>query len=107
MDAARVGDLVARRFGVQYTIPGVWYLPPEQPLARLWHAGNLLREHRGDGHVVALVASGIGGTEAHVLLALSQGMPAEKFGRVWHLPRAQLAAVVDGMRERGLIGADG
>ncbi len=80
---------------------------PEQPLARLWYAGNLLREHRGDGHVVALVANGIGGTEAHVLLALSEGMPAEKFGRVSHLPPAQLAAVVDGMRERGLIGADG
>jgi len=80
---------------------------PEQPLARLWYAGNLLREHRGDGHVVALIANGIGGTEAHVLLALSQGMPAEKFGRVAHLPHAQLAAVVDGMRDRGLIGADG
>ena len=80
---------------------------PEQPLARLWYAGNLLREHRGDGHVVALVANGIGGTEAHVLLALSEGMPVEKFGRVWHLPPAQLAAVVDGMRERGLIGTDG
>jgi hypothetical protein len=80
---------------------------PEQPLARLWYAANLLREHRGDGHVVALVANGIGGTEAHVLLALSEGMPAEKFGRVSHLPHAQLAAVVDGMRDRGLIGADG
>jgi hypothetical protein len=80
---------------------------PEEPLARLWYAGNLLREHRGDGHTVALVANGIGGTEAHVLHALSQGMPAEKFGRVWHLPPAQLAAVVDGMRDRGLIGADG
>ena len=80
---------------------------PEQPLARLWYAGNLLREHRGDGHVVALVANGIGGTEAHVLLALSQDMPAEKFGRVSHLPQAQLAAVVDGMRDRGLIGTDG
>jgi hypothetical protein len=67
----------------------------------------LLCEHRGDGHVVELVANGIGGTEAHVLLALSEGMPAEKFGRVSHLPRAQLAAVVDGMRDRGLVGADG
>jgi hypothetical protein len=80
---------------------------PEQPLGRLWYAGNLLREHRGDGHVVALVANGIGGTEAHVLLALSEGMPAEKFGRVSHLPHAQLTAVVDGMCERGLIGGDG
>jgi hypothetical protein len=81
--------------------------PPEQPLGRLWYAANLLREHRGDGHTVALVANGIGGTEAHVLFALSEGILAEKFGRVWHLPPAQLAAVVDGMRDRGLIGTDG
>jgi hypothetical protein len=87
---------------------GLRALPlPEEPIARLWHAANLLREHRGDGHVVALVANRIGGTEAHVLLALSEGMPAEKFGRVSHLPQAQLAAVIDGMRARGLIGADG
>jgi hypothetical protein len=87
---------------------GLRALPlPEEPIARLWHAADLLREHRGDGHVIALVSNGIGGTEAHVLLALSEGMPAEKFGRVSHLPHAQLSAVIDGMRARGLIGADG
>jgi hypothetical protein len=80
---------------------------PTEPVARLWHGANLLREHRGDGHVAALVGEGIGGTEAHVLHALSQGMPAEDFGRVSHLPKAQLAAVVEGMRTRGLIGEDG
>jgi hypothetical protein len=80
---------------------------PAEPVARLWHGANLLREHRGDGHVAALVTADIGGTEAHVLHALSERMPAEKFGRVSHLPQAQLAAVVDGMRRRGLVGADG
>ncbi|WIX84607.1 MarR family transcriptional regulator [Amycolatopsis sp. DG1A-15b] len=80
---------------------------PQEPVARLWHAATLLREHRGDGHIVALVAEGIGGTEAHVLHALSVDLPAKDFGRVWHLPAAQLAAVVDGMRARGLVGADG
>lgn len=80
---------------------------PTEPLARLWHGANLLREHRGDGHVAALVTAGIGGTEAHVLHALSEGMPAEKFGRVSHLPEAQLAAVIDGMRARVLVGDDG
>jgi hypothetical protein len=80
---------------------------PEEPVARLWHAATLLREHRGDGHIAALVAEGIGGTQSHVLHALAQGMPAEKFGRVHHLPAAQLAAVVDGMRARGLIEASG
>ncbi|EOD67992.1 SCO6745 family protein [Amycolatopsis vancoresmycina] len=80
---------------------------PEEPVARLWHAATLLREHRGDGHTVALVAEGIGGTEAHVLHSLSIDLPAKDFGRVWHLPAAQLEAVIDGMRNRGLIGPDG
>ncbi|MFC4063410.1 MarR family winged helix-turn-helix transcriptional regulator [Actinoplanes subglobosus] len=78
---------------------------PTEPVARLWHAATLLREHRGDGHNAALVAHGIGGTEAHVLLALSLGMRPEEFGRVHHLPRPQLAAVVDGLRARGLVDA--
>jgi hypothetical protein len=80
---------------------------PEDPVARLWHAATLLREHRGDGHNAVLVAEGIGGTEAHALHALSEGMPAEKFGRIHHLPAARLAAVADRMRARGLIDASG
>ena len=80
---------------------------PGEPVARLWHAATLLREHRGDGHNAVLLAHGIGGTEAHVLLALSLGMRAEEFGRIWHLPKAQLAAVVDGLRGRGLVDAAG
>jgi hypothetical protein len=80
---------------------------PEEPLARLWHAATLLREHRGDGHNAALVAHGIGGTEAHVLIALSLGMRAEEFDRIHHLAKAQLAAVVDGLRGRGLVDAAG
>ena len=87
---------------------GLRALPvPEDPVARLWHAATLLREHRGDGHIAALVGEGIGGTQAHVLHALAEGIPAEKFGRVHHLPPARLAAVVDGMRARGLIDAFG
>jgi hypothetical protein len=80
---------------------------PTEPVARLWHGANLLREHRGDGHVAALLTAGIGGTEAHVFHALFEGMPAEQFGRVSHLPHAKLAAVLHAMRSRGLIGADG
>jgi hypothetical protein len=80
---------------------------PDEPAARLFHAGALLREHRGDGHIAALMSEGVGGLEAHVLYALDMGMPAEKFGRIHHLPAAQLAAVIDGLRDRGLIGDDG
>ena len=80
---------------------------PNDVVARLFHAASLLREHRGDGHIAALMIEGVGGLEAHVLFALDMGMPAEKFGRIHHLPGAQLAAVIDGMRDRGLIGDDG
>ena len=80
---------------------------PDDVVARFFHAGSLLREHRGDGHIAALMIEGVGGLEAHVLFALDMGMRAEKFGRIHHLPAAQLAAVIDGMRDRGLIGDDG
>jgi len=53
------------------------------------------------------MTEGIGGLEAHVLLALDMGMPAQNFGRIHHLPAAQIAAVIDGMRDRDLIGDDG
>jgi hypothetical protein len=80
---------------------------PDDVVARLFHAAALLREHRGDGHIAALMIEGVGGLEAHVLLALDMGMAAERFGRIHHLPGAQIAAVIGGMRDRGLIGEDG
>jgi hypothetical protein len=80
---------------------------PDDVVARLFHAASLLREHRGDGHIAALMIEGVGGLEAHVLFALDIGMQAERFGRIHHLPAAQLAAVIEGLRARGLIGDDG
>ena len=80
---------------------------PENVVARLFHAASLLREHRGDGHIAALMINRVGGLEAHVLFALDTGIPAENFGRIHHLPAAQVAAVIDGMGDRGLIGVDG
>jgi hypothetical protein len=81
---------------------------PSDPVARLWHSATMLREHRGDGHIAALVGARIGGTEAHVLSAIAMGVhPPESFGRIHHLPKMRLAEVVDGLRERGLVGADG
>lgn len=110
---ARIADLTTRAGASAPTEGRALYAGlraldvPGEPVARLWHSATLLREHRGDGHNAALLAHGIGGTEAHVLLALTLGMKAEEFGRVHHLPKPQLAAVVEGLRERGLVDADG
>ncbi|MFB7617995.1 hypothetical protein [Kitasatospora sp. NPDC056181] len=40
---------------------------PVDVYGRLWQAATVLREHRGDGHVAALVAAGLDGCEAPVL----------------------------------------
>lgn len=111
---ARAAALLAKASTTAPTEGRVMYaglrtLPmPEEPVARLWHAANMLREHRGDGHIAALVSERIGGTEAHVLSALAMGVyPAESFGRVHHLPQARLAEVMDGLRNRGLLDASG
>ena len=110
----RAADLLARASVAAPTEGRVMYaalrsLPmPPDPVARLWHAANMLREHRGDGHIVALMAEGVSGTEAHVLTALDMGIyPAESFGRIHHLPKARLAEVMDGLRARGLLDASG
>jgi hypothetical protein len=39
---------------------------PSDPMLALWQATTVLREHRGDGHVAALVDAGLDGLEAHV-----------------------------------------
>ncbi len=77
---------------------------PEEPVARLWHAANMLREHRGDGHIAALVTEQVDRTECHVLLAIDAGiLPAESFGRIHQLPKPYLAKVMAGLRRRGLV----
>lgn len=88
---------------------GMRALPvPADPVARLWHSATMLREHRCDGHIAALVGARIGGTEAHVLSALAMGIhPPESFGRVQHLPAERLASVMAGLRARGLVQDDG
>ena len=37
---------------------------PDEPHLVLWHAATLLREHRGDGHVAALLTAGLDGCVA-------------------------------------------
>jgi hypothetical protein len=50
---------------------------PDEPHLALWLATTVLREQRGDGHVAALVAAGIGPCEAHVLSARAGLAPEE------------------------------
>ncbi|MGI8665059.1 MAG: SCO6745 family protein [Jatrophihabitans sp.] len=80
---------------------------PDEPVARLWHAATLVREHRGDGHVVALMVEDINGTQAHVLQARALGVTDQQYGRVGHLPGERLNVVIGELQARGLLDADG
>jgi hypothetical protein len=51
----------------------------DDPVEDLWRACTALREHRGDGHVTALTASGLDGCGALVLFARSEGVPDAVF----------------------------
>lgn len=80
---------------------------PDDPLALLWHAATLLREHRGDGHVAVLTAAGIGGREAHVLHALATDTPAVVYATARDFGEQEWTTTLNGLAERGLVRADG
>jgi hypothetical protein len=80
---------------------------PEEPLAALWHAATLLREHRGDGHVAALTAAGIHGREANVLQCAAGVVPRHVFSAARHYDEAEWAHVSAGLVDRGLLDREG
>ncbi|MFI6261728.1 hypothetical protein [Micromonospora sp. NPDC051006] len=77
----------------------------EYPLARLWQAATTLREHRGDGHVAALVAADLDPVEA-LAWRVALDIPAQHLlGRGWS--EEQWAAARDRLRSRGWLAPDG
>lgn len=57
---------------------------PAEPHLALWQAATVLREHRGDGHLVALLAAGLDPVEALVSFAAIGAAPEETFAsRGW------------------------
>lgn len=79
---------------------------PEAPHSVLWHAATILREHRGDGHLVALQAHHLDPVESLVLHSGAGAAPAEAFENrrwtpdEWSAARGRLA-------DRGLLTEDG
>jgi hypothetical protein len=79
---------------------------PTAPHLVLWHAATILREHRGDGHVAALLTAGLDPTEALVSFAAVGAAPVSVFGsRGW--TDEEWAAATERLRSRGLVDADG
>jgi len=109
-DAAELAGLAARSapldgrplFAANRALP--W---PGTPLATLWHAATLLREHRGDGHVATLVAEGIGGREANVLHVAAGAVPAAFIKRSRDYTDDEWDTCTENLTARGLLIATG
>ncbi len=78
---------------------------PDTPLAALWHAATLLREHRGDGHVAVLVSEGISGRESNVFHCAAGAVPADFIKRSRDYSDEEWDACVAALAERGLLTA--
>jgi hypothetical protein len=80
---------------------------PQEPHLVLWHAATLLREHRGDGHVAALVNAEIDACQAH-LLAISRGVTTHEVlqsSRRW--TEADWSSARERLQQRGWLDVHG
>lgn len=81
---------------------------PDEPHLVLFHALTLLREHRGDGHVAALLGADLSGIEAlvtHTATGKGFTQPAAQATRGWS--DEEWSAASAGLVERGLLTSDG
>ncbi|MFD8819240.1 hypothetical protein ACFV23_49140 [Streptomyces sp. NPDC059627] len=81
---------------------------PQEPHLAYWYASTLLREHRGDGHLAALLAAGLDGLEAVVThTATGKGMTPKWVFATRGWSQDDWDAAVARLRDRGLLDAAG
>ena len=105
-DLAREAALAAGTAGRPLAAANADLPWPGQSHLVLWHAINVLREQRGDGHIAALQVAGLDPCEALVSFAAIGAAPAEVFAsRGWSA--AEWSAARDRLTARGWIDAEG
>ncbi len=81
---------------------------PDEPHLRLFHAATLLREHRGDGHIAALVLDGFDAGDALVTHAAAEpALPATVLQHTRGFTDDEWAAATERVRARGWLADDG
>ncbi|MFB7516407.1 hypothetical protein [Streptomyces sp. NPDC056144] len=100
--AAEAAEVAGRPLAVANAV-----LPwPDAPHLVLWQAATVLREHRGDGHLAALLAAGLDPVEALVSFAAIGAAPEAVFeSRGW--TAGEWAAARERLAARGLVEAGG
>jgi len=100
-EAAAACDLGGRvLFAAHAALP--W---PQPAHLLLWHALNLLREHRGDGHIISLVGARLDSCEATATLIASAGEDTARRRGRWS--DEDWNAAVGRLQARGWLDTDG
>ena len=100
--AAAVADATGRPlFAANAAVP-----VPGDPVAALWQVATTMREHRGDGHVAALVAAGVSGIQAHLLQLAAGRFPSDVIQRARGWTEQDWAGATARLRARGLLTGD-
>lgn len=76
---------------------------PTDPHARLWRAADLVREHRGDGHLAACIAAGLGPVAMNVLTELWAGYSCGEYTATRGFGQEAIAACVAELTQRGWL----
>jgi hypothetical protein len=86
---------------------GLASLPlPDADHLMVWHAARLLREHRGDGHIAALVVEGLGRIDALVTHAAALPAFADGLRRSRRWSVEEWRASMESLRARGWLTDD-
>jgi hypothetical protein len=80
---------------------------PDGVLARLWLAATVLREHRGDGHVLAAVHAGLSGLETTLTHIGDGSLDRDDVRPHRGWSDVDWTAAADRLRERGILDASG
>ena len=79
---------------------------PDNPLGAMWRAADLLREHRGDSHVITWAVGGVDAVEILLLTEQWWGLPARAYAPSGGWQARDLDAGFDRLQRRGLMTGD-
>ncbi len=79
---------------------------PCTPIGDLWRAADLVREHRGDSHIIAWVANGLDPIQATLTTELWWRLPFVSYVRTRGWNDDEIAGAVERLRAAGLVEGD-